>query len=93
MLKKFEGLEVAGFLFTDVEVEGTLKGIRLVNVKRLAQSTNIPIIYAGGISSLPDLVSLYRTGVKGVVVGRALYDGCFTLKEAIEAVKDASIQN
>ena len=43
---------------------------------------------AGGIGGLNDLVALKRVGVEGVVVGKALYEGRFTLKEAIKTVKE-----
>ncbi len=82
-------MDLAAFLFTDVEVEGTMKGINLKNVVNLVKSTRTPIIYSGGIASLQDILKILKTGVKGVVVGRALYEGCFTLKEAEEAVKNA----
>jgi len=81
-LKTCERLEIYAFLYTDVEVEGTLEGVRLEGVKRLVEASNRPIIYAGGVSLLGDLEKLKKAGVMGVVVGRALYNGKFTLKEA-----------
>lgn len=89
LAKMFEPLDVAAYLFTDVDVEGTMKGVEIGNVKRLVELTKIPIIYAGGISSLQDIVKLLRVGVAGVVVGRALYEGVFSLKEAMELVRNA----
>jgi phosphoribosylformimino-5-aminoimidazole carboxamide ribotide isomerase len=83
-LKTYERLGVYAFLYTDVGVEGTLEGVRLEGVRRLVEASNRPIIYAGGVSSLGDLEKLKEAGVMGVVVGRALYDGKFTLKEAKE---------
>ncbi len=47
------------------------------------------IIAAGGIGSLNDLAALKRVGVEGAVVGKALYEGRFTLKEAIKTVGGA----
>ena len=89
LAKMFESLDVAAYLFTDVDIEGTMKGVNVENVKKLVESTKIPIIYAGGISSLQDIVKLLKIGVAGVVVGRALYEGVFSLKEAMELVKNA----
>ena len=87
--KRFEAYNIASILFTDVEVEGTLKGVNLENVSRLVNSTSIPITYSGGISSIQDILKLLNVGLRGVVVGRALYDGCFSLEEAMEAVRGA----
>lgn len=89
LLNKFENIGVGSFLYTDVEVEGTLKGVHVRDIKRLVQATRIPIIYAGGISSIQDLLNLTEAGVKGAVIGMALYKGKFTLQEAMEAVEVA----
>jgi len=86
LLNKFENIGVGGFLYTDVEVEGTLRGVQVRDIKRLVQATRIPIIYAGGISSIQDLLRLTETGIKGAVIGMALYKGKFTLQEAMEVV-------
>ncbi len=87
--RTFENLGLAGFLFTDVKVEGTMEGIRLNYIKELVNATRIPVLYAGGISSLDDLARLAETGVHGVVVGMALYEGRFSLKEAQELAENA----
>jgi phosphoribosylformimino-5-aminoimidazole carboxamide ribotide isomerase len=47
----------------------------------------VQVIAAGGIGSVDDLVELKKVGVEGVVVGKALYEAKFTLKEAIAAVE------
>ncbi|KYH38694.1 MAG: 1-(5-phosphoribosyl)-5-[(5-phosphoribosylamino)methylideneamino] imidazole-4-carboxamide isomerase [Candidatus Hecatellales archaeon B24] len=88
-LKTYERLGIYAFLYTDVAVEGTLEGVRLERVRRLVEASSQPIIYAGGVSSLEDLERLKGTGVIGVVVGRALYDGRFTLEEAEKVAEGA----
>jgi phosphoribosylformimino-5-aminoimidazole carboxamide ribonucleotide (ProFAR) isomerase len=47
----------------------------------------VEIIAAGGIGSLNDLAALKRVGVEGVVIGKALYEGRFTLTEALKSVE------
>ncbi|MHC1564005.1 MAG: 1-(5-phosphoribosyl)-5-[(5-phosphoribosylamino)methylideneamino]imidazole-4-carboxamide isomerase [Candidatus Hecatellaceae archaeon] len=88
-LKTYERLGIYAFLYTDVAVEGTLEGVRLERVRRLVEASSQPIIYAGGVSSLEDIERLRGAGVVGVVVGRALYDGRFTLKEAEKVAEGA----
>jgi len=87
--RRFEASGIGGFLYTDVSVEGTLRGPSLPAVKELVDRTRLPVIYAGGVSSLRDLVELSRVGVEAVVVGMALYRGRFTLQEAQEACRHA----
>ena len=67
-----------------------MKGPNLHLLKDVCKATDRPIIASGGISSLEDLhrlAELGPLGVEGAIVGRALYDGAFTLAEAIVAVE------
>lgn len=84
---KFYEKHIYAFLYTDVEVEGTLAGVRLEKVRRVVGASARPIIYAGGVSSLEDLKGLQSVGVYGVVVGKALYDGKFSFEEALKIGK------
>jgi phosphoribosylformimino-5-aminoimidazole carboxamide ribotide isomerase len=64
-----------------------MRGPNLAATVELARSTQIPLIAAGGISCVDDLVQLARTRVvAGAVVGRALYSGAVQIEEAMEAV-------
>ncbi len=77
------GLPVFGFLYTNVEVEGRLKGIDQIPIRALKESTNKPLIISGGISSTKDLYSLMLMGVDSVVVGMAIYTGNIDFKKAV----------
>jgi phosphoribosylformimino-5-aminoimidazole carboxamide ribotide isomerase len=86
-LEKFAKLNVKTFLITSITKDGTLSGPDLDTLSEACQYPNVDIIAAGGISSLNDLEALKRVGVEAAVVGKALYEGKFTLKEAIRAVE------
>jgi len=86
-LEKFTKLNVNTFLITSITKDGTLSGPDLDTLSKACRYPNVDIIAAGGISSLNDLAALKWVGVKAAVVGKALYEGRFTLKEAIEAVE------
>jgi phosphoribosylformimino-5-aminoimidazole carboxamide ribotide isomerase len=86
-LEKFAKLKVKTFLITSITKDGTLSGPDLDTLSKACQHPNVDIIAAGGISSLNDLAALKWVGVEAAVVGKALYEGRFTLKEAIEAVE------
>lgn len=73
-----------GILFTNVDVEGLLKGFYLEPVLNLVTAVNIPVVYSGGITSLEDIQQLRGTGVKGLVIGSALYKGKIDFKKALE---------
>lgn len=85
-LEKFTALGVKTFLITSITKDGTLSGPDIGTLSEARRFPNVEIIAAGGIGSLNDLVALKRVGVEGVVIGKALYEGRFTLKEALKSV-------
>ena len=87
LARSFETMEVGAIIFTSTSVDGTLKGPQVEKIVRLVETVKMPVIASGGIASLNDLVELTGTGVDGVVVGTALYEGNFTFKQALEVVK------
>lgn len=82
-------LETAGcsrYVVTDVTKDGMLNGPNLGLLRQLCERTDSPVIASGGVSSLQDLVdirALVPIGVEGAIVGKALYAGAFTLREAL----------
>ncbi|MFQ5762396.1 MAG: 1-(5-phosphoribosyl)-5-[(5-phosphoribosylamino)methylideneamino]imidazole-4-carboxamide isomerase [Candidatus Bathyarchaeia archaeon] len=86
-LERFRNTDVYGFLVTNVGVEGTLRGVDFKLVQELVAEAWKPLIYSGGVAKLQDIRGLATVGVESVVIGRALYDGRFTLSEA-QAVAD-----
>ena len=55
----------------------------------LSKETNIPLIASGGVSSLKDLEKIDKTGISGVIVGRAIYQEIFDLKDALLKYSEA----
>ncbi len=66
---------VCRILYTDIARDGTLAGPDVSTIAAFVQAVGVPVIAAGGVASETDLAALERTGVEGVVVGRALYEG------------------
>ena len=76
---------VGCFLFTPIEVDGTMEGPGLAELARVAAATPAEILYSGGVGDLGDLRALASAApanVTGVIVGRALYERRFTVAEA-----------
>jgi phosphoribosylformimino-5-aminoimidazole carboxamide ribotide isomerase len=86
----------AAIIYTDIYRDGTLAGPNMDALRELAESIDIPVIASGGVSSLTDLLSLLSLeskGVTGVIVGRAIYTGDVSLKEAVSAVGEGRWQD
>ncbi|MGL5795094.1 MAG: HisA/HisF-related TIM barrel protein, partial [Waterburya sp.] len=81
---------------TDIHRDGTLSGPNIKALRELAESITIPVIASGGVSSLTDLfslLSLESIGVTGAIVGKAIYTGDLSVKEAVRAVGDGRWQD
>jgi len=85
--RSLEATGVGTIVFTSTTVDGTLKGPQMEKIVKLVETVKVPVMASGGIASLKDLVRLAGTGVEGVVVGAALYEGKFTFEQALEVVK------
>jgi phosphoribosylformimino-5-aminoimidazole carboxamide ribotide isomerase len=83
---RYEELGAAGILFTDVDVEGQLEGARTEPVRRVVEAVDVPVVASGGVATVDDVRALEAAGAAAVVVGSALYEGAFTLEEAMDAV-------
>jgi phosphoribosylformimino-5-aminoimidazole carboxamide ribotide isomerase len=80
------GLQIAAILYTDVARDGTQIGPNMVATAELAAATKIPVFASGGVGTLDHLRVLSRLpNVVGAIVGRALYEGAFSLDDAIAA--------
>ena len=82
---RYEDLGAGGILFTDVDVEGQLAGVRTEAVERVVDAVDIPVVASGGVAAVDDVRALRAAGASAVVVGTALYEGRFTLREAMDA--------
>jgi phosphoribosylformimino-5-aminoimidazole carboxamide ribotide isomerase len=85
-LEKYTTLGAHNFLITSIAADGMLSGPDLETLSAAAHFPNAKIIAAGGIGTIGDLAALKDIGVEGVVIGKALYEGRFTLKEALEKI-------
>jgi phosphoribosylformimino-5-aminoimidazole carboxamide ribonucleotide (ProFAR) isomerase len=84
---------VARFLCTAIEVDGTMEGPALTQLNRIATATEAKVTASGGVGSLADLEAIAREAapnVEGAIVGRALYEGKFTVAQAIAALAGPS---
>lgn len=88
---EYSQVPIAGFVYTDVSRDGMLTGPNLESIAEFCRATAKNVIASGGISSLDDitnLVNLKQSNIEGVIIGKALYAGAFTLDQALQAVAD-----
>ena len=84
--KSMVKLGVRRFIYTDINRDGTLTEPNFTAIAELVTEIRLPIIAAGGISSLTHLKMLKQLGVEGAIVGKALYTGDINLKQALDTL-------
>ena len=85
---RMRDLGVTTIIYTDVSRDGMMQGPNVDATRRLIEATGMDVIGSGGVSCLDDLRALRNAGCAGAILGRAMYEGAFTVEEAIAAVKE-----
>lgn len=91
--QKISEMGIERIVYTDIIRDGTLTGVNLEATRRIAEASGLKVTASGGVASLDDIHALKEIeqyGVDSVIVGKALYEGVFTLGEALDA-SDASV--
>ncbi len=84
---KFEDAGVSCIIYTDINRDGAMEGPNIEETVKLAERLSTPVILSGGISKLADITEAKKhqcSGIEGVIVGRALYDGSINPQEALK---------
>jgi phosphoribosylformimino-5-aminoimidazole carboxamide ribotide isomerase len=87
LAKKFEDAGVAAIIYTDINRDGAMEGPNVEETVNLAEEITTPVIASGGMSSLDDIrryKEVEQSGINGVIIGRALYDGAIRPEDALK---------
>ena len=87
VLARLDAEGCSRYVLTDVKKDGMLSGPNIELLRQVAAATTAPVVASGGISSLEDIAALRALtaeGIEGAIVGKALYNGNFTLPEALD---------
>ena len=93
LVSLFSGFDgVGAFVVTDISRDGVLAGPDVDGYRTLLAATDVPVVASGGVGSLDDLRELAALEVdgrrlEGAIVGKAIYEGAFTVEEALAALR------
>jgi phosphoribosyl isomerase A len=93
VLERLNKAGASRYVVTDITKDGTMRGPNLELLREVCSRTDSPVIASGGVSTLDDLralATLEPIGVEGVIAGKALYAGAFTVAEALETLRAAA---
>ena len=85
-----ESKGVCAIIFTDIDKDGVMEGPNIGSTLEIAKSVNIPVIVSGGVSSIEDVLQIKnneKSGIGGMICGRAVYDKKVDIREALNIVK------
>ncbi|MFW5613245.1 MAG: HisA/HisF-related TIM barrel protein, partial [Campylobacter hyointestinalis] len=78
---------VEAIIATDISKDGMLGGVNVEFSSSIAETSKLPTIASGGVSSIEDIVNLQKNGnIAGVIVGKAYYEGKISLKDAFRVI-------
>jgi phosphoribosylformimino-5-aminoimidazole carboxamide ribonucleotide (ProFAR) isomerase len=87
--QQMEKLGAKRIVFTDISRDGMLEGVNTAAVESIIKSVGIPVIAAGGVTSVQDILDLSAIGAEGAILGKALYENVLLLPDAIAAAQGA----
>ncbi|MFI7023507.1 bifunctional 1-(5-phosphoribosyl)-5-((5-phosphoribosylamino)methylideneamino)imidazole-4-carboxamide isomerase/phosphoribosylanthranilate isomerase PriA [Micromonospora sp. NPDC049900] len=91
VLERLDKAGASRYVVTDITKDGTMRGPNLDLLRAVCGRTDAPVIASGGVSTLDDLralATLEPIGVEGVIAGKALYAGAFTVAQALETLAE-----
>ena len=91
LAQKVAEMGIERIVYTDIARDGMMSGINLEATQEIAEATGLKVTASGGVASLDDIYSikeLEEFGVDSLIIGKALYEGSFTLEDALDAADE-----
>jgi phosphoribosylformimino-5-aminoimidazole carboxamide ribotide isomerase len=94
LAQRFDGVGLAALIVTEIGRDGTLEGPAFGQLAAVLAACDVPLVASGGVGTLDDLRALARLraderGLAGVIVGRAIYEGRFDVRQALDSLVEA----
>jgi phosphoribosylformimino-5-aminoimidazole carboxamide ribotide isomerase len=85
LAKQFDSEPVAALIYTDIATDGMLAGPNVSAMREMQQAVRLPVIASGGVTTADDVAKLAAAGLAGCIIGRSLYEGRITIRDALAA--------
>ena len=86
-------LPIAAIVYTDIAKDGMMAGPNLQAMAEMASAVTTGVIASGGVTTVSDVTQLATTGVAGCIIGRSLYEGSLTLRDALAASRKGCVES
>ncbi len=74
-------------IYTDIQRDGLARGLNIPTTQQFQEGTGLEVIAAGGVASLDDIRKSLKAGLRGAIIGRALYEGEVDLSQALKIAR------
>lgn len=91
VLRRVADMDLAGVLYTNIDVEGQMTGVDRAAVENVVANTSHPVVASGGIGTMDDLDTLKELDIEGAVLGMSIYTGKIPLRKAIEHIEERKV--
>ena len=91
--RQLDGLGLRAIAFTDVATDGMMAGPNFQAMAEMASAVTTGVIASGGVTTVSDVTQLATTGVAGCIIGRSLYEGSLTLRDALAASRKGCVES
>lgn len=91
LANKVAEMGVERIVYTDIARDGMMTGVNLEATREIAEASGLKVTASGGVASLDDIYSLKPLedyGVDSVIIGKALYEGLFSLEDALDVAEE-----
>jgi phosphoribosylformimino-5-aminoimidazole carboxamide ribotide isomerase len=85
LARQFADEPLAAIIYTDIATDGMLAGPNVAAMAEMQAAVDVPVIASGGVTTVDDVARLASAGLAGCIIGRALYEGTLTLRDALQA--------
>jgi phosphoribosylformimino-5-aminoimidazole carboxamide ribotide isomerase len=94
LARQYADEPLAAIVYTDIATDGMLRGPNISAMREMQRAVAVPVIASGGVTTAADVRLLKEAGLAGCIIGRALYEGTLTVKDALTAAEsDASCKS
>jgi phosphoribosylformimino-5-aminoimidazole carboxamide ribotide isomerase len=90
LVQQFADVPLASIIYTDIATDGMLQGPNVPAMQEMQEAVSHPVIASGGVTTAEDVAQLAAAGLAGAIVGRALYAGTLTLRDALAAARSGA---
>jgi phosphoribosylformimino-5-aminoimidazole carboxamide ribotide isomerase len=90
LVRQFADHPLAAIIYTDIATDGMLQGPNVAAMCEMQQAIDLPVIASGGVTTAEDVAKLTDAGLAGAIVGKALYVGTLTLRDALTAARSGA---